>query len=229
MPTHEPFMSEQLAAEVVACLQALPNSKTETVRAVRREFSRRIAKAPPEEVLALALRLLDQHRFVAYELVHYHPAALRSLGEQDLELLGRGIASWDAVDTFACYLSGPAWREHQVPDAVIEGWAHASDRWWRRAALVSTVPLNLTARGGRGDTARTLRICRLLVTDRDDMVVKAMSWALRELSRRDQEAVRDFLEEYEGQFAARIVREVQHKLTTGLKNPRRTSIHSSHY
>lgn len=93
MPTHEPFMSEQLAAEVVACLQALPNSKTETVRAVRREFSRRIAKAPPEEVLALALRLLDQHRFVAYELVHYHPAALRSLGEQDLELLGRDIAS----------------------------------------------------------------------------------------------------------------------------------------
>lgn len=229
MPTHEPLMSEQLAVEVVACLQALPNSKTETVRAVRRAFSRRIAKASPEEVLALALRLLDQHRFVAYELVHYHPAALRSLGERELEQLGRGIASWDAVDTFACYLSGPAWREYQVPDRVIEGWAYAPDRWWRRAALVSTVPLNLTARGGRGDTARTLLICRLLVTDRDDMVVKAMSWALRELSRRDQEAVRDFLAEYEGQFAARVVREVQHKLTTGLKNPRRTSIHSSHH
>ena len=128
MPTHEPFLSEQFAEEVIVRLQALSNSKTEAVRVVRREFSRRIAKAPPEEVLALAMRLLDQHRFMAYELVHYHPAALRSLGEQDLELLGRGIASWDAVDTFACYLSGPAWREHQVPDAVIEGWAHASDR-----------------------------------------------------------------------------------------------------
>jgi 3-methyladenine DNA glycosylase AlkD len=228
MPTHEPFMSEQLAKEMAVRLQALSNSKTEAVRAVRREFSRQIAKAPPEEVLALALRLLEQHRCVAYELVHYHPAALCSLGERELELLGRGIASWDAVDTFACYLSGPAWREQQVSDALIEGWARSPDRWWRRAALVSTVPLNLKARGGRGDTARTLLICRLLVADRDDMVVKAMSWALRELSRRDPQAARDFLAEYEGQCAARVVREVQHKLTTGLKNPRRTSVQSSH-
>lgn len=167
MPTHEPLMSEQFAEEVVERLQALSNSKTEAVRAVRREFSRRIAKAPPHEVLALALRLLDQHRLVAYELVHHHPAALCSLGEQELELLGRGIASWDAVDTFACYLSGPAWREHQVSDTVIVGWANSPDRWWRRAALVSTVPLNLKARGGRGDTVRTLLICRLLVIDRD--------------------------------------------------------------
>ena len=173
----------------------------------------------------LALRLLDRHRFVAYELVYHHRAALRSLGEHELELLGSGSADWGAVDTFACYLAGPVWREHQVPDALIERWAHSPDRWWRRAALVSTVPLNLRARGGRGDTARTLLICRLLVADRDDMVVKAMSWALRTLSIHDPQAVRHFLAEYEGRIAARVVREVQHKLMTGLKNPRRTDIH----
>ena len=224
MPSHEPVTSEQLAKEIATRLHALPSAKTALVRAVRREFSRRIANAAPPEVLELAQRLLDEQRLVAYELVHYHSATLRSLGEQELELLGRGIASWDAVDTFACYLSGPAWREHQVSDGLIERWAHSPDRWWRRAALVSTVPLNLKARGGRGDTARTLLICRLLVTDRDDMVVKAISWSLRELSRRDQEAVRDFMAENEGRLTARVVREVQHKLATGLKHPRRTGI-----
>jgi 3-methyladenine DNA glycosylase AlkD len=228
MLTQEPIKINDLAEEIAARLQALPSLKTEPVRAVRREFSRRIAGTTPQEVLELALRLLDQHRFVAYELVHHHHATLRRLGEQELELLGGGIASWDAVDTFACYLSGPAWREHLVPDALIERWAHSPDRWWRRAALVSTVPLNLKARGGLGDTTRTLLICRLLVTDRDDMVVKAMSWALRELSRRDPMAVRGFLAKYEGQLAARALREVQHKLTTGLKNRRRTSAHRSH-
>ncbi len=220
MPTHEPITSEQLADEIIARLHALPDSKTEAIRALRREYSRRIARTQPQEVLALGLRLLDLHRFVAYELVHHHRATLRSLGEQELELLGRGLSSWGAVDTFACYLSGPAWREHQVADALIERWAQSPDRWWRRAALVSTVPLNLKARGGRGDPARTLLICRLFVADRDDMVVKAMSWALRELSRRDAQAVRAFLAEYQGQLAARVVREVQHKLTTGLKHPR---------
>ena len=50
------------------------------------------------------------------------------------------------------------------------------------------------------------------------------SWALRALSIHDPQAVRDFLVEYEGRVAARVVREVQHKLTTGLKNPRRTQV-----
>jgi 3-methyladenine DNA glycosylase AlkD len=221
---HQPINIDLLAAEIDARLRALPNSKTEPVRAVRREYSKRLAGSPAQEVIALALLLLDRQRFVAYELVCHHRAALRSLGERELELFGRGMASWDAVDTFACYLAGPAWRERQVPDALIEGWARSTDRWWRRAALVSTVPLNLTARGGRGDTARTLLICRMLVADRDDMVVKAMSWALRELCRRDAQAVRDFLAECEGRLAARVVREVRHKLETGLKNPRRTGV-----
>jgi 3-methyladenine DNA glycosylase AlkD len=144
-----------------------------------------------------------------------------SLDEKQLEQFGSGIASWEDVDTFACYLAGPAWRQHQVADTVIQRWAHSADRWWRRAALVSTVPLNNKARGGSGDTDRTLQICSLLLSDRDDMVVKAMSWALRELSRRDPQAVRNFLMEHEGVLAARVVREVRNKLSTGLKNPRK--------
>ncbi len=61
----------------------------------------------------------------------------------------------------------------------------------------------------------------MLVDDRDDMVVKAMSWALRDLIARDAKAVRRFLTTYRGRLAARVVREVDNKLTTGVKNPRR--------
>jgi 3-methyladenine DNA glycosylase AlkD len=82
------------------------------------------------------------------------------------------------------------------------------------------VPLNTKARGGSGDTPRTLEVCRALTTDRDDMVVKAMSWALRELSKRDPESVKSFLDEHQSDLAARVVREVRNKLSTGLKNPR---------
>jgi len=53
--------------------------------------------------------------------------------------------------------------------------------------------------------------------------VKAISWSLRELSRRDPDSVRAFLLEYKGMLAPRVVREVNTKLTTGLKNPRRKS------
>jgi 3-methyladenine DNA glycosylase AlkD len=52
------------------------------------------------------------------------------------------------------------------------------------------------------------------------MVVKAMSWALRELSKRDQKAVRSFLDEHRDKLSARVLREVRNKLSTGLKNPK---------
>ena len=116
---------------------------------------------------------------------------------RDLERLGQGIDNWAAVDTFAIYLAGPAWRQGQVSDARVKSWARSNDRWWRRAALVATVPLNNKTRGGNGDPTRTLAICQMLVPDRDDMIVKAMSWALRELAKREPLAVEAFLKEHE--------------------------------
>lgn len=82
------------------------------------------------------------------------------------------------------------WLRGQVPDKLIHKWARSRDRWWRRAALVSTVALNIRSRDGYGDVPRTLAVCRLLLDDRDDMIVKAMSWALRGLIVHDANAVR---------------------------------------
>jgi 3-methyladenine DNA glycosylase AlkD len=220
---------DEFVNEIDSCIHSLPNLKTENVRNLRKEFSKRVANTSPQIVVSISIRLLQlnrpgfEYRLVAYELVSNHKSALRSLGEKELEILGQGICRWEDVDTFACYLAGPAWREFQVPDELIHRWARSEDRWWRRAAIVCTVALNNKARGGRGDTIRTLDACRLLVGDRDDMVVKAMSWSLRELSRRDPDAVRAFMLEYKGVLAPRVVREVNTKLTTGLKNPRRKS------
>jgi len=215
----------EFASEIAARINSSAALKTAEIRNIRREYSKLLKNAAPELVLDLASRLLGQsgftNRFVAYELICHHRPALASLGKKELEQLGAGMDQWAAVDTFACYLSGPAWRERQVADAVIHCWARSPDRWWRRAALVSTVPLNNKARGGGGDGARSLAVCRLLVADRDDMVEKALSWSLRELAKRDAPAVVAFLEESQERLAARVLREVRNKLRTGLKNPRK--------
>jgi len=214
-----------LAQEIDEELRNLDNRTTENIRAVRREFSKRLEKAAPHVVKELAMLLLElpgsEYRFVAYELVHHHPAALYKLNAWELEQLGRGIASWGAADCFAIYLAGPLWRERGVPNSLIHDWAGSADHWWRRIAVVSTVPLNSKAQGGRGDAHRTLQVCRMLEKDRDPMVVKAMSWALRELAKIEPGAARNYLAEREGVLAPRVVREVRNKLTTGLKDPGR--------
>jgi 3-methyladenine DNA glycosylase AlkD len=216
-----------IADEIQDRLDSAPNWNAQALRQVRREFSKRLAAEDGPLVVQLALQLVSDptpalvNRFMAYELVAHHRMAPGTIKGRDVEALGRGIDSWAAVDTFACYVSGPAWRDGYVSDAMIQRWSRSPDRWWRRAALVSTVPLNCKARGGHGDTPRTVALCNRLVHDRDDMVVKALSWALRELAKRDAAAVRGFLASHGPAVAARVVREVGNKLRTGLKNPRR--------
>jgi 3-methyladenine DNA glycosylase AlkD len=232
MPAPNPQIEERgragvpaLADEIAERLASMGASTTAELRQVRREFSRKLKGAAPHVLIELAGLLLDasrmDHRFIAYELINHHPGALAHLNAWQLERLGRGIDSWGAVDCFAVYLSGPVWRERRVPTSLIHGWARSTDRWWRRAALVSTVPLNSKARGGTGDAYRTLQVCRLLEHDRDPMVAKALSWALRELAKRDPRAVREYLASRKQVLPALVLREVNNKLKTGVKNPKK--------
>jgi len=215
---------DEIIARIDTRIRQLPLRDTQSIRRTRKEFTKEIAGADPRDAVKLGLSLLERggfmNRFIAYELVAAHREALRSLNAKTLVQFGAGMNSWECVDTFGSYLAGPVWREHQVPDSLIKGWARSKDRWWRRAALVSTVPLNNKTRGGSGDTPRTLMICAMLVEDRDDMVEKALSWALRELAKRDPKAPRQFLIEHESLLGARVLREVRNNLITELKNPR---------
>lgn len=215
----------RLLGDLDARLRQVRSAGTQEIRTVRRAMSREVERAGPSVVLALANRLVARDgafdRFLAYEIITSHPRALARLRTPDLRRLGRGMDSWGDVDTFACYVAGPAWRERQVTNAEIARWVRSKDRWWRRAGVVSTVPLNSRARGGTGDAARTLAICRLALDDRDPMVVKALSWALRELTKRSPAEVERFLDEHETRVPALVRREVRSKLRTGLKAPRR--------
>ena len=213
---------DDTVAAIQADLRALPVRNTGTMRDVRRRYSRELKTASADFILQLARKLIqtESTRWIAYELIQNHPQAFKCLGKAELEELGRGINSWWTVDAFARTLSGPAWLKGQVSDKLILEWTRSDDPWWRRAALVSTVALNVRSQGGRGDLTRTVRICRVLVKDHEEMVVKALSWALRELVVHDAGGVQAFLDQYEADLAPRVKREVRNKLKTGLKNPR---------
>ncbi|MBL8764091.1 MAG: DNA alkylation repair protein [Phycisphaerae bacterium] len=196
-----------------------------TVRARAREIAR-AHRDRPRALAEMAVRLAgDGEEQLGFELFRASRQAVASLGARQIEALLGTLHDWNSTDCFACFVSGVAWREGSLSDAAVARWCVSKNLWTRRAALASTVPLNLTARGAtapNGEAARTLAVCERLVDDREDMVVKALSWALRVLAMKDPRAVAGFVKKHEHRLAARVLRETRNKLTTGLKNPGKT-------
>ena len=213
---------KHLAFEFDKEIKSLNEPNAANLRKVFYKFTAKLKNVSSDFIFYFAKELFDNygHGSIAYALIQNHKEAMQKVDEKILYEFGRNLNSWGATDSYAAFLAGPAWKNNQISDDLIVSWTHSEDRWWRRVALVCTVALNKRSWGGTGDIPRTLKICRLLAEDKDDMVVKAMSWALRELIKHDAETVRNFLNEYDRVLAARVKREVNNKLTTGLKNPK---------
>jgi len=222
MNTQDLSNPEATAMQHLRDYEALPEKRAAPVWTLRRAFAKSLHEAQPAFVLAVARALFRMSTNPGHAtcLLMLHQKTFETLGEMEIEEFGQGINSWETVDSFGRWLAGPAWLARQISDALIRKWAHSEDKWWRRAALVSTVALNMRSHGGHGDTKRTLAVCELLVDDHEDMIVKALSWGLRVLVVHDPQAVRGFLMAHEEGLASRVKREVRNKLTTGLKNPK---------
>ena len=155
---------------------------------------------------------------LAFELIGRDKKLLNQLQFEDLADLGQHLDNWASVDHYSVGIHGVLWGKGVVQDRDIDRLLNSENHWERRVAVVSTVALNLKSRGGTGDTPRTIKVCERVVDDHQDMIQKALSWALRELSKRDREAVIEFMERYDSRLAKRVVREVSHKLDFGTKN-----------
>lgn len=196
--------------------------KVPNQRKVVDEWRKKLTELPAGQWILLAVALTETNilecQQVAFEFLWKNKKALQIITPEQIFALGKTLDNWVSVDMFCLCISGWCWRNGILDDGTIEGWAKSNNRWIRRSALVSTVPLNLRARGGTGDVERTLRICSMLVADHDDMVVKAMSWALRELSKTDKQAVAVFMDKFRAKIHPRVKREVENKLLTGKKS-----------
>src|SRR5258706_4027605 len=124
-------MNRPAAAAIRATLQRSAPTTVRAWRQLRRGWSRALEASSARDVIRLAVELVDGGpwaRLTAYELVAYHPGGIAALTPGALRRLGRGLADWASVDTFACYLAGPAWREGRLPTRQGHCWVRSNDR-----------------------------------------------------------------------------------------------------
>jgi 3-methyladenine DNA glycosylase AlkD len=192
------------------------------IQALLKEIKAKYGPGTPAEWINLCKALVATSVFecqvLAYEMIGRDRKLLDALVYRDLSELGQNLDNWASVDHYTVGIFGVLWGRGVVKDKHIDKLLKSDNFWDRRVAVVSTVALNLKSRGGTGDTPRTIAVCERVVDERQDMIQKALSWALRELSKRDREAVLAFMERHENRLANRVVREVNHKLDFGTKN-----------
>lgn len=197
--------------------------KSPQLKLIVKDIKQEIKNISAREKIELAIQFVHTNIFemgqMAYDMIGNDKHLLQELTNHDLGRLNYQLDNWASVDAFGVYVHGKAWRQGTLCDQDLLQLVSDENLWQRRLAVVSTVALNRKANGGTGDAEQTLMICKEVVEDYEDLVVKALSWALRELSKQDQQVVKDFIDTYDQILHNRVLREVNNKLNYGLKNP----------
>jgi len=195
-----------------------PNTKK-----VLKELRSVIKAWSTEDKKQLAIDLVQTNYFECHLLAYYFlekdKKLLENLTFEEVKNLAASLDNWVLIDTYSTFILGYLWRFGTIKDDYIHNLLKSESVWERRTAVVSTVALNQTARGGSGDTLRTIAVCEKVVAEKHHMIVKALSWALRVLIKSDKQAVTGFLMDHNDKLHNQVKREVNNKLDTGLKNP----------
>ncbi len=135
-------------------------------------------------------------------LIHKFSTGAAPLKKQIFDLYlnnTRYINNWDLVDVSAQYIVGAYLV--QKTKKVLYRLAKSEDFWERRIAIMSTFHFIR-----QNDFSETLKITRVLIADREDLIHKAVGWMLREIGKRDMQTEEEFLLKYYKQMPRTMLR-----------------------
>jgi 3-methyladenine DNA glycosylase AlkD len=99
----------------------------------------------------------------------------------------KNINNWDLVDLSAPNIVGDYLLDKNRK--IIYDFALSNDLWKKRIAIISTFTFIRN-----NDFKDTLKISKILLNDKHDLIHKAVGWMLRETGKRDILVEKDFLE-----------------------------------
>jgi 3-methyladenine DNA glycosylase AlkD len=215
------------AAAVMKTELDLHGVRVPVMRQIARDFQRAHRGAPWEQVLEVVEALWDgasqEERTLAILILGYSGRKVPELEWAHFDRWRRKLGNWGLTDALGVIVLGP-WIEADMEArlGVLEELIKDEDLWSRRLALVATAPIN---RGHKGITIPdlTLRLVDKVKSERHPMITKAVSWALRELTKMHQAHVTSYLKKNRATLAPLVVREVENKLRTGLKSGKAAS------
>ncbi len=120
------------------------------------------------------------------------------------------VNNWNLVDLSAAPIMGM--YLYRLDKTILLDLTGSSNLWERRIAIIST-----HAFIRNDDFDWTLKLSELLLKDSEDLIHKAVGWSLRELGKRNEQALQIFLTRHASQMPRTALRYAIERLPKSLK------------
>ena len=150
---------------------------------------------PLEEVEKLLESAIHEARVGAVSIMDYQARSKKTSEKRRKELFDLYIRrhdrinTWDLVDRSAIHVVGGYLMDK--PRRILYKLARSNAMAERRTAMVSTLYFI-----GKGDVDDSLQIAELLLNDKEDLIHKAVGWALRYAGDQDRAKLLAFLDKH---------------------------------
>ncbi|TSC65361.1 MAG: putative DNA alkylation repair enzyme [Candidatus Doudnabacteria bacterium Gr01-1014_77] len=135
---------------------------------------------------------IHEHRLTALEIlvIQYEGTSNQQTKKKIVQAYiknRKGINNWDLVDLSTPYILGDWFKERDK--SLLYRWANSKNVWERRMAIIATA--NFIRFNQFTDT---LKISKLLLNDKHDLIQKAVGWMLREVGKKSLKTEKEFLD-----------------------------------
>ena len=158
-----------------------------------RKLSKKYKKLPLEDTLKLLRSEFHEERQLSlFILVLNFKKASSEEQKEIYELYLKNLScvnNWDLVDCSAPHIVGPYLEDK--PKDILYDFARSGGLWERRVAILATHHYIKKL-----SFDETLKISKMLLSDEEDLIQKAVGWMLREIGRRDESEEKAFLKKH---------------------------------
>ena len=192
---------------------------TSVIRSIARQIYRQqVNHLPISDIFYLCENLLDsgdgRQKVVAFQWAfqarkHFQ----RDVFTRFEGWLEKYVHNWGSCDDFCTHAFG--YLIFKFPEHIprIKTWTKSANRWFRRGGAVVMI---YSIRRER-NISDSMDIADLLLSDHDDLVQKGYGWMLKEISKKDQQLIFDFIIQRKARMPRTALRYAIEKIPSDLR------------
>ncbi len=164
---------------------------------VLRKLSKKYQSITTKDAKKLLASPIHEQRLLALFILTFHfekgtVAEQQKIFDFYIKKIKTSVNNWDLVDATAHKIVGPhLWKKKISERKLLKTLAKSKNLWERRVAMVSTY-----YEIKKDSFKTTTTLAHILLTDKEDLMHKAVGWMLREAGKRDVTVLETFLQKH---------------------------------